>query len=353
MIHPWLREAWRRLCAAQTRLPHALLFAGPAGLGKRDLAEALAARLLCNAPLEDGHACGVCPACRLRLSGNHPDLLRIIPESDAVPAASGDAEATEAKTEKAEKSKSMQIRIEQIRDLQQALAVTGHQSERRVVLVAPAEAMNVFTANALLKLLEEPPQGCTFVLLSDEPQRLLATIRSRCQQWRIALPSPEDVAQWRQKQPQVSDALLAVNGGMPLDALRIAEQGGEALLTRFVHDISGPAADDPLKLAGQWESWVKSRDAQTAGFGMPELVDWMHRWVTDVAAMRLGGQVRYFPQCHAIMARLCLRASVASALNCYNEFAQIRRVSRHPLNSRLALEDMLMRYARAVNGSQS
>lgn len=351
MIHPWLRELWQRLCAAQMRLPHALLFAGPPGLGKRDLAEALAARLLCKAPLEDGHGCGICPACRLRLSGNHPDLLRIIPESDA--AAAGDAEAAEQKADKTEKNKSMQIRIEQIRDLQQALAVTGHQSERRVVLVAPAEAMNVFTANALLKLLEEPPQGCTFLLLCDEPQRLLATIRSRCQQWRIAPPSREEVAQWRQAQPQVSDALLAVNGGMPLDALRIAGQGGEALLTRFVRDVSGPAAEDPLKLAGQWESWVKSKDAQTAGFGIPELVDWMHRWVTDLTVMRLGGRMRYFPQSHAIMERLCLRASVASVLNCYNEFSQIRRVSRHPLNIRLTLEDMLMRYARAVNGSQS
>jgi len=352
MIHPWLQEVWQRLRAAEARLPHALLFIGPPGLGKRDLAEALAARLLCAAPAADGHACGACPACRLRLSGNHPDLLRVVPESEA---ASEIVEGGEGgqKSDKAEKAKSMQIRIEQIRDLQQALMVTGHQSERRVILLAPAEAMNVFTANALLKLLEEPPTGCTFILLSDEPLRLLATIRSRCQLWRLSPPDGDALTRWRQTHPAVAEELLSVSGGMPLDALRLAERGGGPLLNRFIRDVSEMAQRDPLKLAGQWESWIKSKEAQAAGFGLPELIDWMQRWVCDFAALRLGGQVRYFPQARSVFERLCRYASVAAALTCYNEFNQIRKVARHPLNARLALEDMLMRYARAVTGSQT
>ncbi len=60
MIHPWMQPAWTRLVELGERLPHALLFVGPPGLGKRELAEALAARLLCDTPRADGHACGQC-----------------------------------------------------------------------------------------------------------------------------------------------------------------------------------------------------------------------------------------------------------------------------------------------------
>ncbi|HRP96161.1 MAG TPA: DNA polymerase III subunit delta' [Rhodocyclaceae bacterium] len=346
MIHPWLAESWRRLTALGERLPHALLLVGPAGLGKRELADAFAARLLCAAPQADGHACGQCPACRLRLSGNHPDLLAIVPAADAAGGEDDDS-GTEAAADGGKK-KSSQIVIEQIRDLQQALAVTGHQSARRVVVVDPADAMNVFTANALLKLLEEPPEGCVFVLVSSAPRRLLPTIRSRCQQWSFARPSPAAVEEWLATQDASAQALLAVNGGMPLAAERMAAQGAGAFLARFVTDVSRMPEVDALVLAGQWEAWLKSKDAGACGFELVQLVDWMQRWVTDLAALRLGGRVRYFPAQEALLSALALRTSVAAALNCYNEFARIRRVAQHPLNLRLMLEDMLSRYMRVV-----
>ena len=177
MIHPWLQPTWQRVIELGDRLPHALLFVGPAGLGKRELAEALAARLLCDAPRADGHACDHCEPCQWRLTGNHPDLIRIVPAADAAAEAAGEGEAPAR--EASGKAASEQIVIEQIRDLQASLSITGHHGSRRVVVLDPAEAMNVFTANALLKLLEEPPAGCVFLLVSSAPRRLLPTIRSR------------------------------------------------------------------------------------------------------------------------------------------------------------------------------
>jgi DNA polymerase-3 subunit delta' len=350
MMHPWLEDSWSRLIALGERLPHALLFAGPAGLGKRDLAEAFAARLLCEAPRADGHACGVCAACRLRASGNHPDLLLVVPAADAPPGDEGEAGADAAGD--GGKKKSAQIVIEQIRDLQQALAVTGHQSARRVVIVDPADAMNVFTANALLKLLEEPPAGCVFVLVSSAPRRLLPTILSRCQQWSFARPPQALVARWLAAHDATGHALLALTGGMPLAAERLAGQGAGAFLARFVADVSRLPELDALALAGQWENWLKSKEATACGFDIVQLADWLQRWVTDLAALRLGGRVRYFPAHEAVLAALAVRTSVAAALNCYNEFARIRRVAQHPLNARLMLEDMLLRYMRFVTGSR-
>ncbi|MDI3489063.1 MAG: polymerase subunit delta [Thauera sp.] len=349
MIHPWMRPAWTRLVELGERLPHALLFVGPPGLGKRELAETLAARLLCDAPRADGHACGQCEPCQWRLSGNHPDLYHVVPAADAA-AEAGDAESGEAVSKEGGKAKSEQIVIEQIRDLQASLSVTGHHGARRVVVLDPAEAMNVFTANALLKLLEEPPAGCVFLLVSSAPRRLLPTIRSRCQQWPFSRPDVQSLAHWKARAEPGTEALLAIAGGMPLAAERMAQNGSAALLERFVRDIGALQPKDALRLAGQWEAWLKSKEALAAGFGLPELADWMQRWVGDLAALRLGGGVRFFPAQEGVLSSLASRLSVAAVSGCYNEITQIRKVSRHPLNLRLVLEDMLLRYARAIAG---
>lgn len=344
MIHPWLAEPWLRLITLGERLPHALLFTGPAGLGKRDLAEALAARLLCGAPGGDGHACGRCTPCTLRLAGNHPDLIMLVPAAESA----AEPEGKEGDDVPA-KARSTQIVIEQVRDVQKALAVTGHQSSRRVVVVDPAEAMNPFTANALLKLLEEPPQACVFILVSSAPRRLLPTIRSRCQQWAFGRPSGEALAAYSDQADAGRRALLALNGGMPLAAERAAERGGSAMLSRFVRDMGQLPESDALKTAAQWDTWLKSKEAAAAGFGMVQLADWMQRWATDLAMVRLGGHARYFPAQAALFAALAARTDVARATNCYNDFASIRRVAHHPLNARLMLEDMLLRYVRTLS----
>tara|TARA_R110002049_G_scaffold157266_1_gene322295 strand:- start:2224 stop:3252 length:1029 start_codon:yes stop_codon:yes gene_type:complete len=340
MIHPWLEDGWRQLVALGERMPHALLFAGPPGVGKRDLADALAARLLCVQPAADGQACGQCATCALRRAGNHPDLFVIEPpENDTQ--GEGDVKAPR---------RSGQIVIDQIRALTESLSVTGHQSARRVVVVEPAEAMNVYTANALLKLLEEPPTGCVLILVSSLPRRLLPTIRSRCRVWPVARPAPEQVDVWRAAHAD-SAGLLDVAGGMPLAAARMADKGLGEYLARFVRDVSRLPESDALTLAGQWESWLRGKEVATAGFDMVVLVDWMQRWVADLAALRLGGRLRFFPGQRATLERLAARCGIAAVSNCYNDLARIRRVAQHPLNTRLMLEDMLLRYVRALSGA--
>ncbi len=358
-LHPWLQDVWQRLTALGERIPHALLFVGPPGVGKHDLAETLAARLLCTAPLGDGHACGQCTGCALMRSHNHPDLFRLMPPadlavwmaeqglSDEAGTLAGDAAQGEPGAEG--KALSSQILIEQVRRLQQQLTVTGHQGSRRVALIEPAEAMNTVTANGLLKLLEEPPEGCVFILVSPAPARLLPTIRSRCQVWHINAAAAAPPAA---SGDAGSQALLALSGGLPLAAQRLAGRGGAALLERFVHDVQALDENGVLALSARWEQWLKSREARDAGFGMPQLTDWMLRWVTDLATFRLGGPVRYFPAQAGTLARLAGRTSVASVTSCYNELARIRKAAQHSLNPRLMLDDMLLRYVRVVTGSR-
>jgi DNA polymerase-3 subunit delta' len=165
---------WERLQARRAQLPHSLLLSGPRGLGKFDLARAFAASLLCENPLQNGNACGSCLACNWLSQGNHPDFRLLQP--DALAESEGE-EGTEVK--ESGKKASQQITIDQVRGLDDFLHVGTHRHGLRVVIVCPAEAMNRSTANALLKTLEEPAAGTLFLLVSNEPERLLPTIRSR------------------------------------------------------------------------------------------------------------------------------------------------------------------------------
>ncbi len=241
------------------RLPHALLLAGPAGIGRRRFAEALAAALLCLEPAADGTSCGRCPACRLREAGTHPDLLHLGPEDSQV------------------------IRIDQIRDLIGQLALSRHQAAWRVVILDPADALNIAAANALLKTLEEPPPRTLMILLAMRPARLPATIRSRCQLLRMPLPSPQEAVAWLQTQGvEAPEAALQLAGGAPL----IARELDADLLRRhaelFRQWVALAAGEgDPVKLAGEW---IK-----------PEAewpIQWMQQWLGDMIRLRHGGPPR-------------------------------------------------------------
>ncbi|RCV87747.1 DNA polymerase III subunit delta' [Billgrantia montanilacus] len=206
---PWQSERWRQFLSQYQsgRLPHALLLSGPRGVGKQQFAEALIARLLCVTPGEA--ACGHCHGCHMLAAGYHPDLLRVSPEEGK-----------------------RQIRIDPIREVNGFVAQTAQQGGHRVIVLSPAEAMNVAASNALLKSLEEPGQRTQFILLSDVPSRLLATIRSRCQHWSLPVPESNQSQAWLAEQlggKEEAAFWWQVSGGLPLLAFELAAPTARAL----------------------------------------------------------------------------------------------------------------------------
>jgi DNA polymerase-3 subunit delta' len=339
----WHEREWRRLWEVPTGLPHALLLAGPAGIGKSQFAAALVQRLLCSAPRDPGdNACGECPSCRLFAAGNHPDFRHVIPEADAV---EGEGEGSDADKKKA----SSQILIGQIRALEDFVYVGGHLSSRRAILIEPAEAMNISAENSLLKILEEPPAGVCFILVSDRWRRLLPTIRSRCRSVMFGRPGATAARQWLAEQGgEKALPLLFMTGGAPIRALEEFEKGRMKAFEDVAASLFDQGADF-LELAGRWEAHLK----KDGGFKMEDIVAMVQKALFDLASLATGGGLRYFAGRERQAEAIVKKADPANLLGYYGELLKARALATHPLNPRLFLDDIAARYLRAIAPSRS
>jgi DNA polymerase-3 subunit delta' len=315
--YPWLQEIWDRLQQARSaaRLPHALLFVGNRGMGKRALVEALAHSLLCESPGVDGKPCGICRSCQLFRSGNHPDFSLIAPEEE------GKA-----------------IKIDRIREFTANESLTSHSGGYKVILIEPAEAMNKAAANSLLKTLEEPMASTLIILNSARPADLTATIRSRCQQLHFKPPPEEMARQWLESQSGIkhSEVLLQLACGAPLLALQYAEQDileqRQEMLGEFAAVIEEKL--DPVDIAGRWEKLDLSRSLQ-----------WISSWVIDILKLGSGADPQYlinrdqYKRLHGISVKLELKRLYRFLDLLY----QVNRNIDSTLNKRLLLEELLLK----------
>lgn len=195
---------------AEQTFPHAVIFSGAEGIGKRFAAEICAAALLCDNPT-DGEACGTCENCKLVAAGSHPDFYVV--------------EAASTKTAHI-------IKIGQIRTMQTEAALRPINSSRRVIILDGAELMNTAAANCLLKTLEEPPSQTIFILLTASRSNLLMTIRSRCMTVnfdKLKAPQIRDALISRGVEASEAERLSVVADGSLGRALTLKDSGGAQL----------------------------------------------------------------------------------------------------------------------------
>lgn len=332
---PWQRMQARQWLASRERFAHAWLIHGVPGIGQLEFAAAGAASLLCESP-QDGLACGQCQACHWVQAGNHPDLRRIRP--DAVAAQEGSA-AEESDESGTKKQPSREIRIEQIRSLLPWFNTATHRGGWRVALLYPADALNTVAANALLKILEEPPDHTVFLLAAQTPDRLLPTLVSRCRRLPLPLPAPDAALHWLQAlgvdQPATR---LAAAGGAPLLALQQAQAqlpAAPVWLERFLDSASrgsGSAhlADTLLEMdAAAW-------------------VDGFQRLWLDLSLAAQGLPPRYYPEQASRIQAVARTADAALLAQAGKWLNQQRRLAQHPLNPKLLTDHAAQRLLLAV-----
>ncbi|WP_460121936.1 DNA polymerase III subunit delta' [Pseudomonas sp. S2_C03] len=234
--YPWQDSLWQQL-AGRKQHAHAYLLHGPAGIGKRALAERLMAQLLCQQPTAQ-NACGECKSCLLLKAGSHPDNYILEPE-----------EADKA------------IKVDQVRDLVSFVVQTSQLGGRKVVLIEPVESMNINAANALLKSLEEPSGDTVLLLVSHQSSRLLPTIKSRCVQQACPLPSEAVSLAWLATalpdcNEQERNELLTLAAGSPLAAVSLHAQGVQEQRALVVDGVKKllKQQQSPTQLAEGWNS---------------------------------------------------------------------------------------------------
>ncbi len=337
-MYAWNEATWSALQNRPNGVPGTLLLAGPAGVGKRGFARTLAQGILCSDRGAKGEPCSACASCRLFAAASHPDFRLIEPASSEE--ASGEASDPPAAASAPRASRA--IVVGQIRELGDFLAMTSHLAGAKVVIIQPADRLHPSAANALLKTLEEPRVGTVFILVSDHPQRLPATVRSRCFRVDFLVPQPQDAARWlAAKGIQDPEIALAQAGFAPL-AVEELEQSGFWSRRRSLNDL----------LASQ-ETAAEDLAGKVGAEELPLLCGLLYRWCYDLLALRLAGRVRYNPDYAKTLRRLADNAEVFRLQALIKDLLAASRALEHPLNARLAIERLAIRYTRTIARQES
>jgi DNA polymerase III subunit delta' len=309
---PWLGEAQRRMRDARAagRMPQALLVLSVPGLGAEQLAAWIGALALCeSAPAP----CGACPSCLLLRSDSHPDFHAVGLLEDA-----------------------QQIKVDQIRELIEALSLSSYRGGYKVAVVETAEALNANGANAFLKTLEEPSGRTLLVLIAKPSHRLPATIASRCLKLPLRTPAREAALAWLAAHGPKGgswDAALALAGGAPLMALELAPESVAALDREMRHTLE-QLAEDAIDVTALAEAWLRS-DASLR-------LIWLENWITRRVRAQLGGADSLQSAEPVRLPGALLKPKIRPLFELLDAARELRRLAATGLNQQLALEAFLL-----------
>ena len=305
---PWLAAP---LTAGRTLRGHATLIHGPSGVGQFELAYRLALEALCE-DRKQPEPCGVCTGCQLMNAHAHPDFLLL------APAALREGLGWTIDDDSAKRDKpSRQIRIGEIRAAIDWTHTTASRGGAKVLLIHSAEAMNEVSANALLKTLEEPGASQRLWLTTAQAQRLLPTLRSRCQHLPVPTPAAAEAVAWLTTQGVTEPlVLLAAAGGRPLDAFALHADGVDGARWRAL----------PRQL--------RQGDATAMiPWGVARAVDSLQRLAHDLACRAVGAPPRFFA-----VADLPESPVLTGILAWQRALKRVARHAEHPWHAALTIE---------------
>ncbi|MDT3700720.1 MAG: DNA polymerase III subunit delta' [Thermincola sp.] len=305
-----------------SRVAHAYLFHGPAGVGKKTLAKAFAGALLCEAAVKD--SCGGCSVCRRMADEQLPDFYVLNPAGS-------------------------NIKVEQIRDLQKKAQLKPYEAARKVYLINQAETMTTEAANCLLKVLEEPPKETVFLLTTVNQYSLLPTIISRCQAIPLSrLPAAEIGEMLVSKcgvKPEEAFLYASLADGLPGAAWELAVSGGGKEIREQVFKIDEQiAAGSVQALFKTAEEFEKKKDS------LPQILEQLLLWYRDKLVWLQTNEEKLIINIDKIselknnsvsLSKNYLVSSIDSILEAKNQ------INRN-VNPRLVLEVLLLKLAKTV-----
>jgi DNA polymerase-3 subunit delta' len=301
---------------ASGRIAHAYLFSGPEGIGKRLMATALARAIVCF----EQRGCGHCQACRKIDHQNHPDLHILEPDGNS-------------------------IKIEQVRAFQRKLNFKPLEASRKICMIEQPEAMTVGAANALLKTLEEPRGDTLLILLSAQPNRLLETIRSRCQQLPFARHPDSRIQAELEKQLGIdstqSHVLAALSEGsfkkaFGKDRELYLEQRRSLLKT-----LTGLSSGSILPILDFAEQLASDKTV------LPDILEIFQAFYRDVLMILQGRSEEELVNLDLRdkVQRVSGRESVVSVLSKLEALLNMKRLLDRNVNRQLAMEVLLLKLA--------
>ena len=337
-IHPWNLDIWSKLVGHSDRSTHAWLFAGNAGLGKRALASRLARFYLSErAALSDRRRQRGGEMFR---AGTHPDLHVLMPEelvTQALVPVSAYAARYADPPSKGAKLKSV-ITVDQVRLLIARLATHAHAGGMRVVMVDPADRLYPNAANALLKILEEPPGDTVFILVTEDRARLPATIRSRASRVDFRVPARSLALKWlsqRVEQSHNPATLLEWAGGAPLAAIRLLKNDYGSVRGRLADGVQAlwRATSDPISVAAGWQA-----------LGVDQSLEWLHGFVADLIKVSMvpAPPELFNPDLRILLQESANRINLPRTFDLWDRIGVMRREIDGPLDDKLMLEDIII-----------
>ncbi|MDO5667282.1 MAG: DNA polymerase III subunit delta' [Alcaligenaceae bacterium] len=337
---PWQKSIAEQWLGQNDRFTHAWIIYGEEGIGKFQFAHAAAAAMLCENQTVAHEACGQCQACRWLALNHHPDLRVVVPEAMYEELALAPYEEESSSTEST-KSLSNQIRVQQIRALDQKnfFTLTSHRGGPKILIIYPAERLNQESANAILKILEEPLGDTRFLLVSNGIRKLLPTIVSRCQRLHLPIPEQQTSLDWLTEQGVNNpEQALTAAGGAPFQAKLQSESDYEPVrywLADFVRSLAErelveiqPYVDKLDKIApNQW-------------------IDSLQRLLFDIQLNHHGLASRYFPSLERYTREIAGGLSDIRIANLFDWLRKEQATAGHSFNKRLLIQACLQNVMR-------
>ncbi|MCK7609336.1 DNA polymerase III subunit delta' [Acinetobacter portensis] len=315
-VYPWQQQVWENLTSRFPKIGHGLLFYGKKGCGKEAFAQQFLAWVLCLNRHEKNEPCGTCGSCLWLKADTHPNYVYISTDED-------------------NKKQNAKIKIEKVRDLQPFVQQTV--DGWRVIVIEPAEALNIASSNALLKTLEEPGERTILILLADHYLKLPATIRSRLQHFALDRIDHNQAAHFlfehlaEEFHSQIP-LLLNLSNQMPLFALELAEKDWVGKRSLFIQDWQKLVIQKnmPMAISSKWNKELSFSD-------FTQMFEYL---LADLICVKLDQHVKNIDIDFNVLAE---QYSLEALFTIYSELQQAKKLIQQNVQGNLVVDQLCIK----------